>query len=86
MESSKGRKGEALSSRSSSGQKRPEPVKSIPKRASRPHAYRAELRRRAVQLFVEEQLPAELVAKELGISDKSVYAWARRLLAGFPLS
>lgn len=78
MEANKGRKGEALSSLSSSGRKRPRPVKSIPGRTSRPHAYRAELRRRAVQLFVEEQLPAELVAKELGVSDKSVYAWARR--------
>ncbi|MEK7993154.1 MAG: IS481 family transposase, partial [Planctomycetota bacterium] len=75
MEANKGWKGEALSS---SGRKRPRPVKSIPKRASRPHSYRVELRRRAVQLFVEEQLPAELVAKELGISDKSVYAWVRR--------
>jgi transposase InsO family protein len=36
------------------------------------------VRRKAVQLYLEEGIGAELVAKEFGVSDKSVYAWARK--------
>jgi transposase InsO family protein len=36
------------------------------------------IRRKAVQLHVEEGIPADLVAKELGISDTSVENWTRK--------
>ena len=36
------------------------------------------VKRRAVQLFLEEGIGAELVAKELGVTKKSVWRWARR--------
>jgi len=36
------------------------------------------VRRKAVQLYLEEGIGAELVAKELGVSEKSVWEWTRR--------
>ncbi|MEK7996564.1 MAG: IS481 family transposase, partial [Planctomycetota bacterium] len=46
-------------------------------KARRPRPYSYEIRRRAVQLFLEEGLNGQLVAQELGISDATVYAWAK---------
>jgi len=46
--------------------------------AGRVGRYGYEIRRKAVQLHVEEGIPADLVAKELGISDTSVENWTRR--------
>lgn len=44
----------------------------------RPAPYPYEIRRRAVQLYLEEGISALLVARELGISDGAVHAWAKR--------
>jgi transposase InsO family protein len=44
----------------------------------RPAPYPYEVRRRAVQLYLEEGIAAQLVARELGIKDATVYEWARR--------
>ena len=43
--------------------------------------YKFEIRRKAVQLTVEEGIPAELVAKEMGVSTNSVDNWTRRYRA-----
>ena len=37
-----------------------------------------ELRRKAVKLYLEERIPAGLVAKELGISRQTVFDWVKR--------
>jgi transposase InsO family protein len=50
----------------------------VPPRLYRPPPYPYEIRRRAVQLYLEEGLSAVLVAKELGVSDNTVGEWARR--------
>jgi len=42
----------------------------------RPHGY--EIKRKAVQLYVEEGLSAELVSSELGISRGCVFEWVRQ--------
>ncbi len=44
----------------------------------RPVPYTYEVRRRAVQLYLEEGIAGHLVAQELGISDAAVYGWANR--------
>jgi transposase InsO family protein len=54
------------------------PAKRPEGKPHRPAPYPYELRRRAVQLYVEEGLTSQLVAQELGISVKTVRAWARR--------
>lgn len=40
--------------------------------------YSYELKRRAVRLYLEEGIDAELVSKELGLKSKTVWAWVRR--------
>jgi transposase InsO family protein len=37
-----------------------------------------ELRRRAVRLYLEEGVPLNLVAKEIGVHKSTIYAWAQR--------
>jgi len=44
----------------------------------RPPPYPYEVRRRAVQLYLEEGITAQLVAQELGVTDTTVYEWTRR--------
>ena len=41
-------------------------------------SYGVAVRRRVVQLYLEEGISAALVAKETGVSQKAVYVWARR--------
>ena len=43
---------------------------------TRPQEY--EIKRRAVQLYLEESIPAELVAQETGISKATVFDWVRQ--------
>jgi len=57
-------------------------VKGAAGRGCRPAPYPYEIKRRAVQLYREEGIPGELVARELGVSDGSVYEWARRYEVG----
>lgn len=46
-------------------------------RAKTHPSYAYEVRRRAVQLYLEEGFPAELVAREIGCSAHSLYEWVR---------
>lgn len=46
----------------------------------RPYSY--EIKRKAVQLYLEEGLPAELVARELGITKGCVFDWAKQYREG----
>ena len=41
-----------------------------------------EIKRKAVQLFMEEGIPAHLVAKEIGIAKATVFAWAKQYREG----
>ena len=60
------------------GRARPKPKKARNQKPYRPGPYPFEIRRRAVQLCLEEGISAELVGKELGISDATVHEWAKR--------
>ena len=60
------------------GRARPKPKKSPDPKPYRPGPYPYEIRRRAVQLYLEEGIGAELVAKELGLSGATVHDWAKR--------
>ncbi len=53
----------------------------LKKKPYRPAPYPYELRRRAVRLYLEEGIPALLVAQELGISDTVLYGWVQRYRA-----
>jgi transposase InsO family protein len=48
------------------------------KRPASPGRYPVELRRKAVQLHVEEGVPLELVAEELGVSWDTLHVWVKR--------
>src|SRR5512136_1231358 len=55
-----------------------------PRRRSRghpTHAHPYELRRKAVQLCLEEGFPVEQVARELGVGFSTLGAWVRRYRA-----
>jgi len=62
------------------GRGRPPGSKGVnnPPNPKRPRPYPYAIRQRAVQLHLEEGIKAELVAQELGITDATVYAWAKR--------
>ena len=62
---------------------RDEPPRGLARRRGlgRGFRYKFEIRRKAVQLTVEEGIPAELVAKEMGVSVNSVDNWTRRYRA-----
>ena len=62
------------------GRGRPPGPKGVhnPPNPKRPRPYPYAIRQRAVQLHLEEGLKAELVAQDLGITDATVYAWAKR--------
>ena len=63
--------------------KRTRALRRGPRRAVRPHAYShpCELRRRAVQLCLEEGFPVTQVARELGVGLSTLGAWVRRYRA-----
>jgi transposase InsO family protein len=60
------------------GQVPSSPPRGRPAGQGRVARYGYEIRRKAVQLSVEEGIPTQLVAKELGISDGSVENWTRK--------
>ena len=55
----------------------PETQKKKP-RQSRPRPYGYEIRKRAVQLHLEEGITAEAVARELGVAVGTVWEWTKR--------
>src|SRR5574341_1198582 len=63
--------------------KRPRALRRAARRAVRPHAYSHpfELRRKAVQLCLEEGFPVKQVARELGVGFSTLGAWVRRYRA-----
>ena len=48
------------------------------KKPFRPRAYPLAVRKRAVQLHLEEGITTKMVAQEIGISQKTLYAWVQR--------
>ena len=63
--------------------KRSRALRRAARRAVRPHAYSHpfELRRKAVQLCLEEGFPVAQVARELGVGFSTLGAWVRRYRA-----
>jgi transposase-like protein len=63
--------------------KRTRALRTGPRRAGRPHAssHPFELRRKAVQLCLEEGFPVKPVARELGVGFSTLGAWVRRYRA-----
>src|SRR5574337_330190 len=63
--------------------KRTRTLRRAARRAVRPHAYSHpfELRRKAVQLCLEEGFPVKQVAHELGVGFSTLGAWVRRYRA-----
>ena len=63
--------------------KRTRGLRRAARRAVRPHAYShpVELRRKAVQLCLEEGFPVKQVARELGVGFSTLGAWVRRYRA-----
>jgi len=55
------------------GSKRPE----LGGKSKRPSPYPYEIKRRAVQLHLEEGLNAQVISREMGISDATIYAWTK---------
>ena len=47
-------------------------------KAYRPRPYPYEVRRRAVQLHLEEGIAAKIISRELGVTDTAVYDWTQR--------
>jgi transposase-like protein len=63
--------------------KRTRALRTGPRRAGRPHAssHPFELRRKTVQLCLEEGFPVKPVARELGVGFSTLGAWVRRYRA-----
>ncbi len=54
------------------------PGQTLPASNHRPRPYPMEVRRRAVQLHLEEGLTAEAVSRELGVAPQTVWNWAKQ--------
>ena len=52
------------------------PVRSNGHKYSRPQTY--EIKRRAVQLYLEEGVPSDVVAREVGVTHGTVFDWVRQ--------
>ena len=59
--------------------KRPRPPRGAARRTNRPHAYSHpyEVRRKAVQLCLEEKFPVRQVAREMGVGLSTLSKWVR---------
>ena len=58
------------------------PQKSAVTAGSKRRVAPAELRLKAVKLYVEEKLPSALICRELKVSKKQLYEWAKRYREG----
>ena len=54
--------------------------KTPPHKQGRPQSY--EIKRKAVRLYLEEGIPSELVAREVGVSKASIFDWTRQYREG----